>query len=135
MVLNMSKIKILEYDQFLHEVQTWDRSLDFYKQENNFLKTRLAQVLDNNSDKAFLDFAEQFNTRFLFMDDYIKDVKTDLNLQMSILRNYILGNNSQQKPLELFQKKLREEMSKFEINMTALKYDFNQQLAAYLDVS
>lgn len=131
----MSKIKISEYDQFLHEVQTWDRSLDFYKQENNFLKTRLSQVLDNNSDKTFLHFAEQFNSRFLFMDDYIKDVKTDLNLQMGILRNYILGNNSQLKPLESFQKKLRNEMAKFEKNMTTLKYDFNQRLASYLDAS
>lgn len=131
----MSNIKISEYDQFLHEVHTWDRSLNFYKQENNFLKTRLSKVLDNNSDKKFLDFAEQFNSNFLFMDDYIKDVRTDLNLQMDILRNYILGNYAQLKSLENFQKKLRNEMAKFEKNMTALKYDFNQRLAAYLDAS
>ena len=36
----------------------------------------------------------------------MKDVKTDLNLQMGILRNYMLGNSSQLKPLEKFQKKL-----------------------------
>lgn len=131
----MSKVKISEYDQFLHEVHTWDRSLNFFKQENNFLKTRLSKVLDNNSDKKFLDFAEQFNSNFLFMDDYIKDVRTDLNLQMDILRNYILGNYAQLKSLENFQKKLRNEMAKFEKNMTALKYDFNQRLAAYLDAS
>lgn len=131
----MSNIKISEYDQFLHEVLTWDRSLNFYKQENNFLKTRLSKVLDNNSDKKFLDFAEQFNSNFLFMDDYIKDVRTDLNLQMGILRNYILGNYAQLKSLENFQKKLRNEMAKFEKNMTALKYDFNQRLAAYLDAN
>lgn len=131
----MSKIKISEHDQFLHEVQTWDRSLDFYKQENNFLKTRLSQVLDNNSDKTFLAFAEQFNSRFLFMDDYIKDLKRDLSQQVNMLNQFMKGNMSQQRPLENLQKKLRIEMVNFEKNVTAIKYDFNQQLAVYLDIS
>ena len=135
MMFTMSKIKITEYDQFLHEVQTWDRSLDFYKHENNFLKTRLSHVLDNNSDKTFLAFAEQFNSRFLFMDEYIKDLKRDLSQQVNMLNQFIKGNITQQRPLENLQKKLRIEMVKFEKNVTAIKYDFNQQLAAYLDIS
>ena len=131
----MSKIKITAYDQFLHEVQTWDRSLDFYKQENNFLKTRLSHVLDNNSDKTFLAFAEQFNSRFLFMDEYIKDLKRDLSQQVNMLNQFMKGNSTQQTPLENLQKKLRVEMVKFEKNVTAIKYYFNQQLAVYLDIS
>ncbi len=135
MIVTMGKIKISETDQFLHEVQTWGRSLDFYKQENTYLKTRLSQVLDNNSGKTFVAFAEQYNSRFLFMDDYIKDLKTDLKLQMNMLRDYILGNQTQQRPLENLQKKLRTEMVNFEKNVTSLKHDFNQQLATYLDLS
>lgn len=135
MMFIMSKIKITEHDQFLHEVQTWDRSLDFYKQENNFLKTRLSHVLDNNSDKTFLTFAEQFNSRFLFMDEYIKDLKRDLSQQVNMLNQFIRGNITQQRPIENLQKKLRIEMVEFEKNVTAIKYDFNQQLAAYLDIS
>jgi len=135
MMFIMSKIKITAYDQFLHEVQTWDRSLDFYKQENNFLKTRLSHVLDNNSDKSFLAFAEQFNSRFLFMDEYIKDLKRDLSQQVNMLNQFMKGNSKQQTPLENLQKKLRVEMVKFEKNVTAIKYDFNQQLAVYLDIS
>ena len=135
MMVTMSKIKITEYDQFLHEVQTWDRSLDFYKQENNFLKTRLSHVLDNNSDKTFLAFAEQFNSRILFMDDYIKDLKRDLSQQVNMLNQFMNGNMSQQRPLENLQTKLRTEMVNFEKNVTAIKYDFNQQLAVYLDIS
>ena len=131
----MSKIKITAYDQFLHEVQTWDRSLDFYKQENNFLKTRLSHVLDNNSDKTFLAFAEQFNSRFLFIDEYIKDLKRDLSQQVNMLNQFMKGNITQQRPLENLQKKLRTEMVNFEKIVTAIKYDFNQQLAAYLDIS
>jgi hypothetical protein len=131
----MSKIKITAYDQFLHEVQTWDRSLDFYKQENNFLKTRLSHVLDNNSDKTFLAFAEQFNSRFLFIDEYIKDLKRDLSQQVNMLNQFMKGNITQQRPLENLQKKLRTEMVNFEKIVTAIKYDFNQQLAVYLDIS
>lgn len=131
----MSKIKITAYDQFLHEVQTWDRSLDFYKQENNFLKTRLSHVLDNNSDKTFLAFAEQFNSRFLFIDEYIKDLKRDLSQQVNMLNQFMKGNITQQRPLENLQKKLRTEMVNFEKIVTAIKYDFNEQLAVYLDIS
>jgi hypothetical protein len=135
MMFTMSKIKITAYDQFLHEVQTWDRSLDFYKQENNFLKTRLSHVLDNNSDKTFLAFAEQFNSRFLFIDEYIKDLKRDLSQQVNMLNQFMKGNITQQRPLENLQKKLRTEMVNFEKIVTAIKYDFNQQLAVYLDIS
>lgn len=135
MMFTMSKIKITVHDQFLHEVQTWDRSLDFCKQENNFLKTRLSHVLDNNSDKIFLAFAEQFNSRFLFMDDYIKDLKRDLSQQVNMLSQFMKGNVTQQRPLENLQKKLRAEMVKFEKNVTSIKYDFNQQIAVYLDIS
>lgn len=135
MIFTMNKKKITKHDQFLHEVQTWDRSLDFYKQENNFLKTRLSHVLDNNSDRNFLAFAEQFNSRFLFMDDYIKDLKRDLSQQVNMLNQFIMGNVTQQRPLENLQKKLRTEMVKFEKNVTAIKYDFNQQLSVYLDIS
>lgn len=131
----MSKIKITAYDQFLHEVQTWDRSLDFYKQENNFLKTRLSHVLDNNSDKTFLAFAEQFNSRFLFMDEYIKDLKRDLSQQVNMLNQFMKGNITQQRPLQNLQKKLRTEMVDFEKIVTAIKYDFNEQMAVYLDIS
>jgi hypothetical protein len=135
MIFIMSKIKITAYDQFLHEVQTWDRSLDFYKQENNFLKTRLSHVLDNNSDKTFLAFAEQFNSRFLFIDEYIKDLKRDLSQQVNMLNQFMKGNITQQRPLENLQKKLRTEMVNFEKILTAIKYDFNEQLAVYLDIS
>jgi hypothetical protein len=134
-MFTMSKIKITAYDQFLHEVQTWDRSLDFYKQENNFLKTRLSHVLDNNSDKTFLAFAEQFNSRFLFIDEYIKDLKRDLSQQVNMLNQFMKGNITQQRPLENLQKKLRTEMVNFEKIVTAIKYDFNEQLAVYLDIS
>ena len=131
----MNKIKISTHQHFLHEVQTWMRSLDFYKQENEFLKNRLSQVLDSNSDKIFLDFAEQFNTKFLFMDDYIQELNRDLRLQMNLLRENLMGNLTQQKSLQNLQNKLRIEMMDFEKKVTLLKYDFNREMAGYIDFS
>jgi hypothetical protein len=131
----MNKIKISTHQHFLHEVQTWMRSLDFYKQENEFLKNRLSQVLDSNSDKLFLDFAEQFNTKFLFMDDYIQELNRDLRLQMNLLRENLMGNLTQQKSLQNLQNKLRIEMMDFEKKVTLLKYDFNREMAGYIDFS
>ena len=131
----MNKIKISTHQHFLHEVQTWMRSLDFYKQENEFLKNRLSQVLDSNSDKIFLDFAEHFNTKFLFMDDYIQELNRDLRLQMNLLRENLMGNLTQQKSLQNLQNKLRIEMMDFEKKVTLLKYDFNREMAGYIDFS
>ncbi len=131
----MNKIKISTHQHFLHEVQTWMRSLDFYKQENEFLKNRLSQVLDSNSDKKFIDFAEQFNTKILFMDDYIQDLNRDLRLQMNLLHENLMGKLTQQKSLHNLQNKLRIEMMDFEKNVTSLKYDFNKEMAGYIDFS
>ena len=38
-------------EQFLHENITWKRLLDFFIQENSFLKTRLSEVVDRETDQ------------------------------------------------------------------------------------
>lgn len=132
---NMSNVRFSGIDQFYHETQTWERALDFYKQENAFLKTRLSEVVDNNSDKIFLALAEHFNNRFLFMDEYIKEFRKDIRMQVSMIKESISGNHIQDKVLNNLQVKLRKEMDLFEKDIYVLKTDFNKKLVSYLGIN
>jgi len=131
---NMSNVKYSGTDQIYHETKTWERALDFYKQENAFLKTRLSEVVDNNSDKIFLALAEHFNNRFLFMDEYILEFKKDIRMQVTMIKESLSGNHLQDKVMNSLQLKLRGEMDRFEKDIYVLKTDFNKKLVSYLGV-
>jgi len=74
-------------DQYQHETSMWARSLDFFKQENNYLKNRLSEVVDKTSDKYFLAQAEHFQNQFIIKDEFIDELKHDVNEQLRHLKN------------------------------------------------
>lgn len=131
----MGEIKISGADQFMHEILTWERTLDFYKQENAFLKTRLSQVVDNNTDKSFLNLAEHFNNRFVLTDEYIKELIRDIRMQKELVKQSILGNNLQDELMNGLQKKLRAAMEHFEKEISKIKNEFNKKLVSFLRIS
>lgn len=128
----MSHIKISGMDQYLHENLTWDRALDFYLQENAFLKTRLSQVLDKNTDKNLVALAEQFQNRFIHNDEYMKDLQTDIVMLQRLLKNFIARPKPDENKIVQKHKKLRNEMESFEKNFAKLIKEFNQFLTAIL---
>lgn len=126
----MATVKISRPEQFLHENKTWNRLLEFFKQENAFLKTRLAEVVDHRTDKEFLTLAEQFQNKFIIKDEYIDELRHDVNLQQQGLTkkdNELLDRNTLKK-----QEKLRNEMEYFEKDFTKLKNEFNKYLSSVL---
>ncbi|RYY66217.1 MAG: hypothetical protein EOO13_16085 [Chitinophagaceae bacterium] len=125
----MKTIKKTQAEQYMHETLSWERTMAFYRQENIFFKTRLAEVLDHNADTRFTEWAEEFNNQFIFNDDYILSLLQDVELQQSILRQTISGDHSKDNTLEKFQLRLRQEIEKFEQGIADLKHTFNQQLA------
>lgn len=131
----MGKIKISGVDQYLHENLTWERALDFYKQENSFLKTRLAQVVDKNTNKTFIALAEYFNNRFIASDEYISDILQDIRIQKNRIDDYVDKNLKIDPIIELTQTKLRREMERFEIEINILRKEFNKQLVSYLKIN
>lgn len=127
---NMAIIKISKPDQFLHENKTWKRLLEFFKQENSFLKTRLAEVLDHRTDKEFLALAEHFQNKFIVKDEYIDELRHDINIQEEALikKNSDLTDSKTVKN----QEKLRNEMEYFENDFSKLKNEFNKYLSSVL---
>lgn len=126
----MASVKVSKPDQFQHENKTWNRLLEFFKQENTFLKNRLAEVVDYRADKEFLALAEQFQNRFVLKDEYIDELRHDINEQDTELNNApnIAPNNKLYKR----QEKLRNEMEYFEKDFNHLKNEFNKYLSVVL---
>ena len=115
-------------EQFLHENITWKRLLDFFMQENSFLKTRLSEVVDRESDKIFIARAEHFQNEFILKDEYIVDIGRDIkeqekSLQLSFTQKKIPDNKTSGR-----QEKLRNEMSYLEKEFSSLKNQFNKYL-------
>jgi hypothetical protein len=126
----MSPVKISKPDQFHHENKTWIRLLEFFKQENYFMKNRLSEVLDHSFDKDFLALAEQFQNKFILKDEYIDELRHDINKQDQIISdNYadVVDNK-----MAHTQDKLRNEMEYFEKDFYMLKNEFNTYLSSVL---
>lgn len=125
----MSASKI---EQFLYENLTWERLLDFFKQENSYLKTRLSEVVDITGDKDFLAYAEQFQNKFILKDELIDELQHDVHEQQDRLDKIKSSILISEEKINKTQKKLRNEMEYFEREFIGLKNDFNKYLASVL---
>jgi hypothetical protein len=129
----MCKAVIAHKDHFNHEYQAWVRTLDYFLQENASLKTRLAQVVDINTDKNFVDLAEHFQNEFLLNDEFIKEMQHDIRYQHdSLKRQALAGQTAGDSGFNQHQTKLRNEMERFEKKFANLRTEFNQYLVSLL---
>ena len=114
----MANVIISKPDQFHHEIKTWIRMLDFFKQENTILKNRLAEVVDYRADKEFLALAEQFQNKFIIKDEHIDELRHDATLQATDLTN----SNTALTDIKLIkrQEQLRNELEYFENDFNKL---------------
>ena len=120
-------------DQYRHEYMTWKRMLEFFKQENAFLKTRLSEVVDRNTDKEFLALAEHFQNQFIIKDEFMDELRHDVNeIEASIKPLTGSAKITPDKKIEAKQNKLRNEMEYLEKNFTQLKNEFNKYLVSVL---
>ena len=122
-----------KFEQFHHESKTWVRSLDYFKQENTFLKNRLSEVVDQKTDKEFLALAEQFQNRFILKDEFIDELRHDVNAQEKLLKDsFIMGLTALNEKTVKKQIKLRNEMEYLEKDFSQLKNEFNKYLVSVL---
>jgi hypothetical protein len=116
-----------------HENKTWVRSLDFFKQENSHLKNRLSEVVDMTMDKTVLAQAEHFQNLFIIKDEFLDQLRHDVNEQERILTDrYIRTGNGVDEYVTNRQKQLREQMDYLEKDFAAMRNEFNRYLVATL---
>lgn len=127
---NMAEVEISKPGQFSYENRSWIRLLEFFKQENTLLKNRLAEVVDQQADRDFLALAEQFQNKFIIKDEFIDELRHDVNIQLQeIIKT---DDSSTNQKLIKKQGMLRNEMEYFEKEFTSLKNEFNKYLSDYL---
>lgn len=131
----MSKSIIEAPNQFMLELHTWERALDFYKQENVFLKTHLSGIIDTSQDASVVESAEQFNNKFVFIDELILALQQDIRLQSQLLREHIAGDSTQKEVMNKLQLRLRHGMEKFDKEMATLKKKFNQKIVGLIKIN
>ena len=122
-ITNKNTKKILS--QYRHENDSWKRYLQFIQQENNFLKTRLSQVLQHDTDLDFLERAEFFQSKFLAEDETVHLLRQDVHeIEHLLLKDMSDDNNGMNNLRKKFWK-LSRDMETVERQFNKLKSDFN----------
>jgi len=119
-------------EQFLQECAGWIRLLDFFKQENSHLKTRLSLLVDHTSETDFLPSAEQFQNQFILKDELITEIIQDVKKQEIILSDFVIKKLSAEEKLVKKQQKLRNEIEFLEKDFSADKHQFNKFISSML---
>ena len=119
-------------DQVVQECMAWERLLDFFKQENSHLKTRLSEVLDNKTDKDFLALAEHFQNQFILKDEFVDEMSHDVREQERTLVVVAEKKANIEERLIKKQQKIRNEMEFLEKDFNRMKNEFNKYLVSVL---
>ena len=115
-------------DQYQHEINMWLRSLEFFKQENNHLIMRLTEVVDTTSDKTFLAQAEHFQNQFIIKDEFMDELKHEVNEQLASLKDFQKKNSAYSNSFRESQSNLREQMLYLEKDFSSLRSEFHEYL-------
>lgn len=125
--------KSIKQLQLEHEYEAWERSLEFFRQENTLLKYRLSEMVDNIEENKFLQMAEYFQNELLIKDEKLNELTKCL--QMFSGKMNIVGNQKEgpKEPIcEL--DTLRKNILKFEKKFLVLVKDFNEKLLSDINV-
>ncbi|NDC76774.1 MAG: hypothetical protein EBZ67_02700 [Chitinophagia bacterium] len=107
----------------------WLRSLEFLRQENSHLKNRLAEVVDGSTDRDFLAHAEHFQNQFIIKDEYLDEMRHDVNGQERSLQGQVRRRETgMDERLRLVQRRLRGQMDYLEREFTGLRNQFNDYI-------
>lgn len=123
--MSISNNTHLLLSQYRHENEAWKRLLQFIQQENNFLKTRLSQVLQEDTDIEFLEQAEHFQNKFLSEDETVHLLRQDVHEIEHWLGKNHLQNEALYPEIQKRIKKLSKDMETVERQFHKLKSDFN----------
>ena len=118
-------MKILS--QYENEHKAWQRSLEFFRQENALLKYRLSEMVDNNEEKSFLQLAEYFQNELLLKDEMMDKLMKQLNLFSAQFQGLESSKMLTERMIAR-QDKLRNDIVNFEEQALHLSRQFNEKM-------
>ncbi len=113
--------------QFEQEHKAWERSLEFFRQENALLKYRLSEMVDDNEENKFLQIAEHFQNELLLKDEMLNKLIKDLQKFSGKFNGFQNGKAISHKII-IAQDNFRNQILKFENNFLHLSKEFNERM-------
>jgi len=120
-------MKFAKNNQFEHEHKAWQRSLEFFKQENALLKYRLSEMVDNNEEDVFLQLAEYFQNQLILKDEILNKLIKELH-QFSEKFQELHNNEKLSENMVDQHDKFRKDILQFEKKFLAHSNDFNERM-------
>jgi hypothetical protein len=117
--------------QLDHEYKAWERSLEFFRQENTLLKYRLSELVDNIEENKFLQMAEYFQNELLIKDEMLNKLTKSLQ-EFSGKMNNIKNQNERPKELPCKLDTLRNDILQLEKSFLVLAKDFNEKVLSQI---
>jgi hypothetical protein len=105
--------------QLMLENETWLRTLDYLRQENTFLKNRLAQFAQRDMNPGILNTLETYQNQFLDKDTVITLLRKDISVQELAIEKSVDVDDVTKK-----QDQLRTDMRSMEREFSKLQKDF-----------
>jgi hypothetical protein len=114
---------ILKNSQIEQEHESWQRTMEFLRQENALLKYRLSEMVDHNEENHFLQTAEYFQNELLIKDEMLKKLIDELQKYTELIKN-----NVSSKKIIPMHNKLRNEIILFQKDYLVLSKNFNEKM-------
>lgn len=114
-------------NQFEQEYKSWQRSLEFFRQENALLKYRLSEMVDNDVENQFLQMAEYFQNELLLKDEGLKKLISNTRDFLAELSEVKNGKKHQEELVDK-QEEMRKEILQFEKRFLNLSHEFNEKM-------
>lgn len=113
--------------QFKHEHKAWERSLEFFRQENTLLKYRLSEIVDHNEETRFIQLAEHFQNELLRKDEKLDHLMKELH---GFSGGFIeaTGENASYSKVIAAQENFRNQVLQLEKEFLLLSKDFNESM-------
>lgn len=119
----------LKLKQLQYESDTWKRLLGFIADENIYLKSRLAEVLHDSTDRSLLEEAENFQSAFVQEDGRIGFLRNELAELDKLLVREVFEDGAIVKKVESKLNRIRHNIRNTELQFIKLKSEFNNYLA------
>ena len=116
--------------QFLFENASWTRLIEFFSQENTFMKNRLSEVIDQIHDRDDLAMAEHYQNQFIIKDDLFDHMLHDLHEESDKWNNPKLTSCEEVlTELKSTHDHLRDQMEFIEKDVAMIRKDYNIYLS------
>lgn len=114
----------LKNNQIEQEHKYWQRTIEFFRQENALLKYRLSEIVDNTEENNFLQTAEYFQNQLLLKDEMLKKLIDDLQKYDRLIKN----NSTSSERILKVHKSFRKNILLFQKKYLLLSKEFNEQM-------